>query len=371
MRKTGAANLRMLAALFEKRHPHGNGLRARKPPRVFADVILRQAPVGLVVTDTRGAVTLANNAARRLAQAAPAGGRRVLTPGMWGVLVHLSGTRVPVSEWPARRALRGETILDEEYCFAQTGDRSRIVSISAMPITIKGNIIGAVTVLTDITQRKHAEKLSREEAVNNERVRLAADIHDTFTQDLSALELQLRMIAGELPRGASRAAPFLQRAQEIAHASLAEARRSISTLSNGSIPAEDLGQALSSLAKKIFGGVPMKLELILQQKEKGRLAAETRGELLQIGREAMVNVLKHAKATRIHIDLIYRKRQVQLRINDDGQGFQPAQPRGADGGFGLTGMRKRAERLSGTFAVDSQPGRGTRLTVLMPLLSIH
>jgi signal transduction histidine kinase len=290
---------------------------------------------------------------------------------MWGVLVDLNGTRVPVSKWPARRALRGETIRDEEYCFAQPGDRSRIISISARPITTKGDIVGTVAVLTDITQRKRAERLSREEAVNNERVRLAADIHDTFTQDLSALELQLRMIGDELLRGGSRARPFLKRAQEIAHASLAEARRSISTLCDGSIPAEDLGQALSSLAKKIFAGMPMKLDLVLQQKERGRLTAETRRELLQIGREAMVNVLKHAKATRIHVELIYRKRQVQLRINDDGQGFQPSEPRGTNGGFGLTGMRKRAERLGGTFTVDSQPGRGTRLTVLMPLLPGH
>jgi len=371
MRKKGAANLRMAAALFEKRPARGNGLSARKPHRVFTDVILRQAPVGIVVTDTRGAVTLANNAARRLAQTAPAGSRRTLTPDMWGVLVDLNGARVPVSKWPARRALRGETIRDEEYCFAQTGDRSRIVSISATPITIKGNIVGTVAVLTDITQRKHAEWRSRDEAVNNERVRLAADIHDTLTQDLSALELQLRMIADELLHGGSRAQPFLKRAQEIAHASLAEARRSISTLSNGSIPAEELAHALSSLAKKIFAGVPMKLDLDLSQKERGRLGAETRRELLQIGRQAMVNVLHHAKATRIHVELIYRKRQVQLRINDDGQGFQPTEPRGTNGGFGLTGMRKRAERLGGTFAVDSQLGRGTRLTVLMPLLASH
>jgi hypothetical protein len=108
------SNLRSAVASVAKRHPRGKGLCERMPQRELTDAILRQAPVGLVVCDKRGVVTLSNNAAGRLAQRDPTGRRRTLTPAMWGVLVDLDGTRTPLSEWPVRRAVRGETISDKE-----------------------------------------------------------------------------------------------------------------------------------------------------------------------------------------------------------------------------------------------------------------
>jgi signal transduction histidine kinase len=137
------------------------------------------------------------------------------------------------------------------------------------------------------------------------------------------------------------------------------------TLSHESLENEDLAPALSFLAQQFFAGTPVKLKLSLQP-ETGALPLELRRELLRIAREALANVLKHSNATRVHLDLLYQKREVQLRIFDDGHGFVGDPRPGASHGAGLNNMRKRAERMGGKLIINSLPGQGTRLIAALP-----
>jgi signal transduction histidine kinase len=87
--------------------------------------------------------------------------------------------------------------------------------------------------------------------------------------------------------------------------------------------------------------------------------------LLRIGQEALNNAIRHASARTI-LTLTYTPHQIQLQIQDDGQGFDPQQL--SSGGFGLIGMQQRSDRLGGTFTINSQPGQGTEVRVIVPIL---
>jgi signal transduction histidine kinase len=90
--------------------------------------------------------------------------------------------------------------------------------------------------------------------------------------------------------------------------------------------------------------------------------------LLRIAQEAVTNVLKHAGARTIWIKLHMEARKLNLRIKDDGRGFEQAGVFAATGGhFGLLGMRERAERLGGEMSLASHPGEGTEVEVRVPL----
>jgi signal transduction histidine kinase len=150
----------------------------------------------------------------------------------------------------------------------------------------------------------------------------------------------------------------------VARDTLADLRRCIWTLSHESLEGEDLAEALSFLAERLFASTPVELKLSLQP-ETNALPRQIRHEILWISKEALANVLKHAHATKVHIELLYGNNDVQLRIDDNGQGFGPIRlPR--NGSFGLISMRKRAERLGGRIAVVSHPRRGTRVVATVP-----
>jgi signal transduction histidine kinase len=95
-----------------------------------------------------------------------------------------------------------------------------------------------------------------------------------------------------------------------------------------------------------------------------RLRPETEQELYRVAQEALNNVLKHAHAGRATVRLDVGADRAALEVVDDGVGFEPAL-RGGDG-YGLPGMRERAERLGGTLRVESAPGAGTRVRVEVP-----
>ena len=96
----------------------------------------------------------------------------------------------------------------------------------------------------------------------------------------------------------------------------------------------------------------------------GRLRPEAEQELYRVAQEALNNVLKHAHASRVAVRLDVAADRATLEVADDGVGFEPSL-RGGDG-FGLPGMRERAQRLGGTLDIESAPGAGTRVRVEVP-----
>ncbi|MGH9644370.1 MAG: sensor histidine kinase [Terriglobales bacterium] len=220
----------------------------------------------------------------------------------------------------------------------------------------------------DLNRHKRNEQAAREQAVFDERTRIAAEMHDTVVKGLNAIVIQARAAEEEFMEKPEQSRQRLRDVCEIACESLAEARRSIWTLScesSDNSDNEDPAIALGSLAQKLFDGTPMELQLHLEEDACG-LTREARIGLLRIGQEALVNVRRHARASTVCVELHYRKRDVRLSVSDDGQGFLPSLPTSARRGFGLFGFQARAEQLGGKVMVHSQLKRGTQVVATIP-----
>lgn len=333
-----------------------------------AGVILRSAPVGVVVCNSHGKIALVNAAARQLARVDPEGKMPYIASKVWGEMFDQNGKHVPTAQWPCARALHGDVTTRMECHMVHQDGSTYDILLSACPISFAGQSVGSINTLADITQYKRSLLMSCEESLSKERTYLAAYLHDGLAQDLAAIMLQLQAGECELPGNQGKAKAHVQLALKVARESLAAARRYLWTLSHEPLVNEDLPRALTFLAQQFFAGTPVQVALSFPEKPAQLLPAAIRTELLQLGREALANVLKHAKASKVTVELTCSNREVRLSVIDDGSGFA-ATPPGAERGFGLFSMRMRAERLGGNVMVDSQPAHGTRVVATVPLVN--
>ncbi|QOV35422.1 sensor histidine kinase [Streptomyces ferrugineus] len=208
---------------------------------------------------------------------------------------------------------------------------------------------------------------AREAGVADERRRLAAEIHDTIAQGLTGIIAQLQVVANapDLPT----ARVHLDRASALARHSLGEARRSVHNLAPVALEHDGLPQALRSTVTEWAQRTGVRADFTVTGTAE-QLHDELSATLLRIAQEALSNASRHARATRVGVTLSFLGDEVILDIRDDGRGFDPLSlpERGSDGGFGLPGMRARAERMAGCLTVESEPGRGTALSARVPLV---
>ncbi|MGP4013615.1 sensor histidine kinase [Streptomyces sp. 4N124] len=215
----------------------------------------------------------------------------------------------------------------------------------------------------------HAQLLvqAREAGVADERRRLAAEIHDTLAQGLTGIIAQLQVVAnaGDLET----ARTHLQRASDLARHSLGEARRSVHNLAPVALENDGLPQALKTTVAEWGERTGIRAEFTVTGTAE-HLHDEVSATLLRIAQEALSNASRHAHATRLGVTLSFMGDEVVLDIRDDGRGFDPlaARARTRTGGFGLDGMRARAERIAGALTVESEPGHGTALSARVPLV---
>jgi signal transduction histidine kinase len=180
-----------------------------------------------------------------------------------------------------------------------------------------------------------------------ERQRLARDMHDVLAHSLSGLLLQLegaRLLALANPAD-ERLAGTIDRAHELARGGLDEARRAIGMLRDDELPGPDRLAALTR-AFEADTGVPARFTSSGTPRE---LASAVRLALYRVTQEALTNVRKHARPDRVEVRLEYLEHEVILAVEDFSA--NPGEPpAGPGGGYGLTGMRERAELLGGTLA---------------------
>ncbi|MER5217856.1 sensor histidine kinase [Streptomyces sp. NPDC002838] len=215
----------------------------------------------------------------------------------------------------------------------------------------------------------HAQLLvqAREAGVADERRRLAAEIHDTLAQGLTGIIAQLQVVANapDLPT----ARTHLDRASALARHSLGEARRSVHNLAPVALADDGLPEALRNTVAEWGERTGVRAEFTVTGTAE-QLHEELAATLLRIAQEAMSNASRHARATRLGVTLTFLGDEVILDIRDDGQGFDPLTlpERTRTGGFGLDGMRARAERIAGSLTVESEPGHGTAVSARVPLV---
>lgn len=205
------------------------------------------------------------------------------------------------------------------------------------------------------------EEREREQGVLQERQRAAREIHDTLAQGLAGIVAQLEAATQARASGADDSG-HLHAATQLARDSLAEARRSVSAITPHELEQARLPEAIEKVtsawartnathAQFTTTGTPVPIH------------PEVEVTLLRAAQEALTNVARHARATRVGLTLSYMEDVVTLDVRDDGVGFNPDHH-----GYGLIGMRQRVTGVGGELAVESAPGEGTAISAIVPAL---
>jgi signal transduction histidine kinase len=216
--------------------------------------------------------------------------------------------------------------------------------------------------LTDANiELEAARRRDKELAVAEERVRLARDIHDGLGHHLTTLNVQLQGAARLIERDPARAAAAIATSREVAQAALDEVRQSVAVMRRTPLDGRSLPEALATLATE-FGhraDVQTGVAVVGEPAELPPAAAQT---LYRAAQEGLTNAHKHGSARSVQLTLAYSLGAVALTVADDGAALGAA---GA--GFGLAGLRERAEQLGGSLSAGPLANEGYALTIELPV----
>jgi len=218
----------------------------------------------------------------------------------------------------------------------------------------------------EVANRQLSEYATQVEdlTITAERQRMARELHDTLSQGLAGLILQLEAADAHLSKERpERAQEIIAQAMEQARETLADARQAIGNLRSSVDYVPGLEQALGAEVKRFENatGLPCELEVHLNSEPSSPIV-ETG---MRIVSEALTNVARHAQASHAWVRVEETNSQLCLKIRDDGQGFDPEAVEA--GHYGLLGMRERARLMDGTLDVVSERGNGVAIKVCLPL----
>ena len=241
------------------------------------------------------------------------------------------------------------------------------VEISAIGIVDdNGDFAGIHGSARDISERIRLERELRRQAgelaAGEERAHLARELHDSVTQALFSMTLVSRSVEMLLDRDVETARAHLGQLRDLQREALAEMRALIFELRPGNLEQDGLTRALRTHTAALQGRIG--LPVVVESSLTGRLPLVVEEVLYRIAQEALHNVVKHAGARQVRVELDRPGSSVRLRVQDDGKGFDPEGV--PDGHLGLAGMRARADRIRATFSCRSEPGKGTTIEVIVP-----
>jgi PAS domain S-box-containing protein len=294
------------------------------------------------------------------------------------------GAPATLDQWAVPRALRGKSASTVEFRIRRrdTG-QSWIASCSYAPTRAQdGTITGAVVTARDVTEFKqkqaevdaaHADLLrviaAKDKVREEERQRIARDLHDDLQQTLTAIRIDLGVL-GEMLHADPTAAPaMLAMVEKLAASAITSARRIVNDLQPHVL--DDLGfvPALSALASQFRQRTGVSCQLEVHDVPSGVSSGWTpvATSLFRIAQEALNNVLKHAQASAVQIRLeAVPGGHLRLRVTDNGRGMCEADRRKAQS-FGLLGMQERVRELGGSLRIAGQLGAGTTIEVMVAL----
>ena len=222
----------------------------------------------------------------------------------------------------------------------------------------------------------HAQLLiqAREAGVHDERQRMAHEIHDTLAQGLAGIITQLQA-ADRTREDPARWQHHMDQVNALARDSLAAARRSVAAIRPTELDGSHLPEAITGLATRWSrtAGVPVQVETTGDPRP---MLAEIEITVFRVAQEALTNIAKHARASKVGVTLSYLDDLVMLDVRDDGVGFSVAavaEPGTApDGtGFGLSAIRQRLDRVDGSLTIETAPGDGTAINASIPTPTVE
>jgi signal transduction histidine kinase len=272
----------------------------------------------------------------------------------------------------SRLRLRGICVVDSAYTHDLTPFAILLPSVNDVEV-LEGppwwstrNIVVAIIaflllILAAQTLHNYIERW-RLMAVLDERQRLAHEMHDTLAQSFAGIGFQLQAIRDEVDdrnaveRELDLASSMVRRSHE-------EAKRSIAALRPELLEAVGLLRALEQSAKSMVAGGAIQVTAFTSG-EAYSIPVRISDTLFRIGQEALANAVRHANPSALLLSLIYGEATLQLLVEDNGKGFVV----GADSaGFGIRGMRKRADTISAELQIRSAPCQGTAVQAIAPM----
>jgi signal transduction histidine kinase/ligand-binding sensor domain-containing protein len=198
-----------------------------------------------------------------------------------------------------------------------------------------------------------------------ERTRIAQELHDTLLQGFLSASMHLHVAAGQLP-AESPENPQFSRILLSTSQVIEEGRNALRGLRSSRSDSTALDQAFAQIARELDLQDKIDFRVIVVGQPRP-LHPLLRDEVYRIGREALINAFRHARAEKIEVELKYSIRHLHVFVRDDGCGIDPqALQSGVDGHFGLSGMRERADRIGARFHVFTKVAAGTEIELAVP-----
>jgi signal transduction histidine kinase/ligand-binding sensor domain-containing protein len=277
-----------------------------------------------------------------------------LPPGTYRFRVMASN---PDGEWsPANAA----TVFDVTPRFWQTG-WFFLASLVVFLLALMGFYQLRLRQLTRSLNRRFEERLA-------ERTRIAQELHDTLLQGFISASMQVHVAADGLPAD-SREKPILTRALQLMRQVIEEGRNSVRGLRSFPSASLELEQAFARIQQEFIsqdpGGQP-EFRVVVDGERK-QLHPLLRDEMYRIGREAVINAFRHARAKKIVVELKYAPKEFRILVRDDGRGIDPEILKsGREGHWGLPGMQERANQIHARLHVRSRAAAGTEVELSVP-----
>jgi signal transduction histidine kinase len=206
---------------------------------------------------------------------------------------------------------------------------------------------------------------SRYAAIVRERLKIARDLHDTLAHSMMAILSEIRLLRRLHSRDPAALAGELERAEQVAHQGLTEARSAITQMRANAVRETGLGPALANAFEKFIDHTGLSGEFSADA-EAARFGDERGEAFLRIAQEAFRNIERHAMATRVIVKLhMINGTHMELRIQDNGIGFDPQTLH--PGHYGIIGLREQAELIGAKLTIDSMRNEGTIISVSLPL----
>lgn len=245
-----------------------------------------------------------------------------------------------------------------------------------------GQFEGVTAVVRDVTERKEKEETAKKlkqksiraaasvQIQENERRRFARELHDGLGQILTAAKLKTEVLRDSCSAGNQKAKEALGEIEGLLNSAIVEGKRISYNLMPSLLDDYGIIPALEKLCWQTSesSSIPMKF---YTNNRAIRLRQDVEIGIYRIVQESLNNIVKHAEAQKVTIQLISHTAKINLIIEDDGLGFQVERNGHMNGkkhgGMGLINIRERTEGLSGTFSIHSKPGRGTEIIVELPI----
>lgn len=329
--------------------------------RADLGVLFREAPTALLLADGRGRIRTANRRAAELLGHEPddLAGRPVedLLPSWPAEAIDRrpeAGERrfVPIPMWAGREME------------PRRRDGSRLpVEVGLRPVSLEDGI-RVIAALRNVSERREFRAWGTEEleAAEEERLRVAHELHDDLAQRLSALQIVAKLLEQAVVPGTEE---LVAKLRDEVQASTEAVGRVIRGLRPPALAELGLAPAIRQEARRQVGGAPVEADLEIpspgdRPEEHKELA------LYRIAQEALHNAVEHGEPSRIAVRLERRDGHFALEVEDDGRGFDPERVAREKERYGLIGMRERAGAVGGRLELRTAPGEGTRLRVLVP-----